>query len=123
MPRYLLLDSSMEAEAIGSSKAGEVVAYAREVLRALGVPAQEPTVIMTDNQANLQVATDSASASRSRHFLRRYYALQQRLARGEAVLVKIDDDNMPADFLTKWLPSPKVRRSVEYATNSRAIAH
>ena len=94
----IALDSSMEAEAIGSSKAGENVTYAREILRALGIPASSPTTILTDNKANLLVATDSASASRSRRFLRRYWALQQRMASGEVHLAKIDDENMPADW-------------------------
>ena len=74
---------------------------------------------MTDNKANLLVAKDFASASRSRHFLRRYWALQQRIARGEVNLVKADDAWMPADFLTKWVSSTKLARSVAYATNSR----
>ena len=26
---------------------------------------------------------------------------------------------MPADFLTKWIPRPKLLRSLGYATNSR----
>ena len=119
----LVLDSSMEAESIASSKAGESITYAREILRALGVPASAPTAIMTDNIANLHVANDSASATRSRHFLRRYWALQQRIARGETSLVKVADENMPADFLTKWIDTAKLRRSVEYATNARAAVH
>ena len=45
------------------------------------------------------------------------------MARGEVNLVKVADADMPADFLTKWLASPKVRRSVAYATNERAAAH
>ena len=78
---------------------------------------------MTDNIANLHVANDSASATRSRHFLRRYWALQQRIARGETSLVKVADENMPADFLTKWIDTAKLRRSVEYAINARAAVH
>ena len=66
------------------------------------------------------MATNSASAQRSRHFLRRYYALRQRMARGECRLVKVDDANMPADFMTKWLGGPKFRTSLAYATNSDA---
>ena len=116
----MILDSSMEAEAIGSSKTAEVISYAREILRALGVPATAPTVVMTDNKANLLVAKDLASASRSRHFLRRYWALQQRMKRGEVRLVKVPDPDMPADFLTKWVPSAKLAKSIEYATNSRS---
>ena len=114
----MILDSSMEAESIGSSKGGEVVAYAREILRALGIPASAPTPILTDNKANLLVATDAASASRSRHFLRRYYTLQQRIARGEASLLKVADADMPADFLTKWLPAAKLKQSLSYSTNA-----
>ena len=75
---------------------------------------------MTDNKANLQVAKDMSSATRSRHFLRRYWALQQRMQHGEVRLVKVPDPDMPADFLTKWIPSAKLARSVEYATNARA---
>ena len=69
------------------------------------------------------VANDTASASRSRHFLRRYWALQQRVARGEVTLVKVPDAQMPADFLTKWIDTAKLKRSVLYATNAKAAVH
>ena len=45
------------------------------------------------------------------------------MAHGEVTLAKIDDANMPADFLTKWLAAAKVKASVAYATNARAAAH
>ena len=106
-------------EAIGSSKAGESITYAREIERAMGIYDERPTVIMTDNKANLLVANDSTSASRSRHFLRRYWALQQRIASGACKLVKADDAWMPADFLTKWLSAGKLAKSIAYATNRR----
>ena len=35
-------------------------------------------------------------------------------------MVHVPDVQMPADCLTKWLPSDKLRRSVEYMTNRRA---
>ena len=56
---------------------------------------------------------------RSKHFLRRYLVLQRRVAQGECRIIKIADPEMPADFLTKWLSGPKVRASIQYATNSR----
>ena len=83
-----------------------------------GVAAERPTVILTDNKANLLVANDAASASRSRHCLRRYHALQQRIAAGEAQLLKVPNEHMPADFLTKWINKEKLKKSVKYATNS-----
>jgi hypothetical protein len=116
----ILTDSSTESEAIGSAKGAEVVTCARNVLRAMGALSRDPTPILTDNQANALIAADATSASRARHFLRRYLVLQQRIATGEVQVYKIDDPNMPADFLTKWLDATKLNMSIEYATNQRA---
>ena len=99
----------METEAIASAKAGEAVTVARDVLRAFGVPPEEPTLIGTDNMANLRVASGAACPSRSRHFLRRYHVLRQRVAAGEVVLKHVSDDEMPADALTKWVPGREAR--------------
>ena len=116
----LIVDSSHECEAIATAKAGEHVSYARVVLLALGAPPAGPTVILSDNKANVLVANNAMSASRSRHFLRRYHTLQRRMAEGECRVVKIADDLMPADFLTKWVARDKLKRSVDFATNARA---
>ena len=78
--------------------------------------------ILSDNKANVLVANNAKSASRSRHFLRRYHTLQRRMADGECRVIKITDDLMPADFLTKWVPKEKLKRSVDHASNARARA-
>ena len=110
----------METEAIASSKAGEAISYAREILRALGVLPEGQTLLTTDNLANQKVGSGLGCPSRSRHFLRRYAALKQRIASGEVTLRYIPDANMPADFLTKWIPAAKFKTSIAYATNSHA---
>ena len=102
----------MESEAIASAKGGEAIAYAREVLRGLGVAAGSPTLLTTDNLANQKVGSGFGCPSRSRHFLRRYGALKQRIAEGEVTLRFIPDEQMPADFLTKWIPQAKLDKSV-----------
>ena len=57
--------------------------------------------------------------SRSKHFYRRYWALKQRIQAGECELKHVPDTDMPADFLTKWLPdSKKLERSLSYATGN-----
>jgi hypothetical protein len=53
----LILDSSMEAEAVASGRAAEQVSYAREVLCALGSPVDRPTLAITDNLANMRVGS------------------------------------------------------------------
>ena len=119
----MLTDSSHESEAVASAKAAECVTYAREVLRALGALPDGPTPILSDNLANCLVSRDATSAARAKHFLRRYTVLQQRIRSAEVQVYKIDDPNMPADFMTKWLPQAKLRDSVAYATNSRNRAN
>ena len=110
----------METEAIASSKAAESIAYAREILRAFGIAAESPTIIYTDNLANKNVGSGLGCPSRSKHFLRRYHTLRERIREGEAELRYVPDEHMPADFLTKWIPSRKVESSIDFATNRRA---
>ena len=118
----LIVDSSMESEAIASCKAAEMVAYAREVLRALGDVCTEPTLIGTDNLANHSTAMGLGCPSRSKHFLRRYFVLKQRIKAEECTLVHVPGDDMPADALTKWVTKDKYNRSMTYLTNDRPTA-
>ena len=82
-----------------------------------------PTPIYTDNLANLMVAMNSGNAKGSKHFLRRYRNIQRRIEEGEAAVLKIDDENQPADFLTKWVGKAKLDASAEFAENTRARMH
>ena len=34
---------------------------------------------------------------------------------------KVNDANMPSDFLTKWISGRKLKQSIRYATNSDAF--
>jgi hypothetical protein len=86
----------MGNECIATSKAAEVIDYAREVLRALGILTDGPTSLYTDNKANLIVASKIGSASRARHLLRRYVGIQQRISSFELVLGKVDDSENPS---------------------------
>ena len=62
----------MESEAIATGMCGELVSYAREILRAFGIPQRGPTFIGSDNKANALIASGITLPSRSRHCLRRY---------------------------------------------------
>ena len=116
----LIVDSTMEAEAMASSRGGEIIDMAREIEHVLGHPPAGPTPLLTDNRANKLVASGEGNAQRSKHFLRRYYTLKQRVARREVAMVFVGDADMPADFLTKFVGKEKIKRSVEYATNASA---
>ena len=111
----------MESEAVATGKCGEIVSYAREILRALGVPQRTPTFVGSDNKANALIAAGIAIPSRSCHCLRRYLTFLQRLKRGEVEIGHVPDVENPSDFLTKWVSRDKSTVSLEYATNSRNV--
>ena len=115
----LVCDASQLAEAVGSSKAAEKLTFFREMERGVGVVADVPAVLTTDSSSNWQVATRHASASRSRHALRRWRTLTQRILEGDLKLVHIDGASMPADFMTKKTDQKKVDYSVNFASNAR----
>ena len=115
---HLLVDSSMESEAVATGKAGELVAYAREVLRAMGRPPRGPTFVGSDNAANALLASGKGVPARSRHCLRRYLTFLQRVRAGEVTIGHVPDPENPSDFLTKWVPKEKLERSLVFATNS-----
>ena len=120
---HLIVDSSMESEAVATGKAGEIVTYAREILRAIGVPPDGPTFVGTDNHANALIASGRALPSRSRHCLRRYTSFLQRVRRGDVEIGHVPDPQNPSDYLTKWVSKEKTAMSVAFATNgSNAVA-
>ena len=84
----------------------------------MGAVSELPAVITTDSTSNWQVATRHASATRSRHALRRWRVLSQRILDGECKLVHVDGTAMPADFMTKQVDKKKLEASIAYASNS-----
>ena len=99
--------AAMHTEAIASGKAAEVIYYAREIERAFGKPIERafgkpierafgkppagPTLLGTDNKANLRVGSSVGAPTRSKHFLRRYHTLKQGFAAGEVVMRHVSD--------------------------------
>ena len=114
---HLLVDSSMESEAVATGKAGEIIGYAREIMRALGHAPASPTFVGTDNAANALIASGRAIPSRSRHCLRRYLTFLQRVKQGAVEIGHVRDTENPSDFLTKFVSKDKVAASIKFATN------
>jgi hypothetical protein len=110
-------ETSMDAEFGATRQLTNSIEYHNAIEVALGNADGQPTLCTTDNKANQLVAGGESSAARSRHALRRYMIIQQRIARGDVVLRHVPDPENPADFLTKWVDKIKFERSIEYATN------
>ena len=119
----LAVTSTHDAESVATLKMAEWAVYARIALKALGVDPGGPTVIATDNLANERVCNNAKSASRSRHFLIRYAAVQRYIAQGDIAVQHIADEENPADFLTKWVGKKKLRASLRYTCNLPPEVH
>ena len=114
------VDSSALAEGVASSRASELTETADEFQRSVQCKSLTPTFIGSDNKSNIQVASNTGSANRLRHALRRYFTLIQRVRSGTVSIGHVPDTENPADFLTKWVPNhAKYLASREYATNAR----
>ena len=122
---HMMVDSSMESEAVATGKSGELIAYAREVLRAIGAHDADATFVGTDNAANALIASGRALPSRSRHCLRRYSTFLQRVALGETRVGHVPDPENPSDWLTKFVSKDKQDMSMRFATNyhNRVATH
>jgi len=116
------VNSSAEGEGITTSKCAELVIPVQEAARAMGIALEGPTIIRSDNAANVRVANDPNAAIRLKHALRRFATLQGRVAAGEVKnkIVHVPDKFNAADFLTKWVSAKKVKESVAYTSNEVA---
>jgi hypothetical protein len=114
------VNSSAEGEGITTSKCAELVIPVQEAARAMGIAIEGPTIIRSDNAANVRVANDPNAAVRLKHALRRYATLQGHVAAGEVKIVHVPDKFNAADFLTKWVSAKKVKESVAYTSNEVA---
>ena len=116
----LVIDSTMKLEQVATQKTGELIEYLWVLGRATGLTPPRPTVLATDNLPNMQVTNNIGSSTRSRSFLERYKSTQQRIKEGILAVVHVRDENMPADFLTKWVAARKLNKSLTYATGGAA---
>tara|TARA_B110000027_G_scaffold130760_1_gene154029 strand:+ start:156 stop:2876 length:2721 start_codon:yes stop_codon:yes gene_type:complete len=118
------LGDSTQAEGVGTLKLSDRVMHGRATLEALGRAQNEPTMILSDNESNLRIASGAPSAARLRHALRRWAIVTQRCNSQDVRLGHLRDEWNWTDFFTKWVPMAKVEAAIAYLTGRAArIAH
>ena len=113
-------EGSHHTEGVASVRCSDRVIYFRNIFTALGIPPEGPTVLLTDSRSNNLVANAAGSSTRSRHYLRMYHRLQQRIESAEVAVKHVSDRDMPSDVLTKYVDKGKFERCVAYLTGMRA---
>ena len=113
-------EGSHHTEGVAKVRASDRIVYARTILTGLGVPPDGPTLLLTDSKSSMLVANNAGSSARSRHYLRMYRRLQQRIHDGEVMVKFVPDSENPADVLTKWVDKGKFERCLAYITGERS---
>jgi Reverse transcriptase (RNA-dependent DNA polymerase) len=99
--QQLVAQSTAESEYVALAESTKTMIYCRQLLETLGVPAQEPDLILVDNQAAIELTKTEKINHRTRHIAVRYHAIKDYIAKK---IIKVDYVNtldMLADFLTK----------------------
>ena len=117
---HLVLGSSTETEGVGQLKLSDSVLYARDCTAAYGYPQPGPTMIASDSEPSLRIANGQATAARTKHALRRYAIIQQRVFGRHVRLGYLEDAYNWVDFMTKWMDLKKVEMSVAYLSGKMA---
>ena len=99
----LTAQSSTEAEYMAACAACKEVLWLRQLLSELNVCEKAPTVLYEDNQAVIKVGNGEGHYEASKHFIIRYFALEDNIKLGHLVLVHQPGEYMTADILTKAL--------------------
>ena len=114
----VICESSYASEGVATQYLVHKLEYAQQIEQVFGNLSCRPTIVGTDSSSNLAVGSGRGAPSRSKHTLRRWTEVTKRMEMKQILLVKVDTEEMPADFLTKFVGKVKLAKSLKRATNS-----
>lgn len=106
--------SSAESEYIALSECAKELAQLRTVLGDLGYPQDSATVVKTDSQSSMAIATGDSIARRSKHIDVKYHHVRDLVAGNVISLSYVPSKDNIADVLTKPLPREPFRSCVQH---------
>lgn len=95
--------SSAESEYLAAGSAAQEVLWARMLLTELGFAQLQPTVLFSDNQAAIAIASDDVHHARTKHIDIRHHWIRQHIREGNLELQWVASAEQEADILTKPL--------------------
>jgi hypothetical protein len=100
--------STTEAEYIAAVEVGKEVLWMCNILQEFGYQITSPSILWIDNQSCSSVAKNLEHHGHMKHFDLQFYWLRDTVESGQITPQYIPTAEMPADILTKDLPSHKV---------------
>jgi hypothetical protein len=99
--------SSTEAEYTAIAHATRQAVWVRNLLKELGFPQEEPTLLFGDNQSAITIAHDPQYHARSKHFDVQNHFVREKIENGVIKLYYCPTAEMVADIFTKALTREK----------------
>ena len=111
--RVSVATSSVETEYVASANATKEAVWLRTLLKEVGYPQHQATIIHADNQGAIALACNPTSHSRAKHIDICFHFIQERIEKNEIKLWYISTHQMVADILTKALPREAFKKFCE----------
>lgn len=105
--------STMEAEYIALSEAGQEAVWLRRLLSELGEKQLNPTVVNEDNRSCMDFVSQDRQNKRSKHIDTKYFHAKDLCSSGVIQLKYCPTDSMIADVFTKPLGASKMKQYAE----------
>ena len=102
--------SSTEAEYVALCSASQEVVWLRNLLKDIGFPQLNATLVYEDNQGAMCLAKNPKAHSRTKHIDIKYHYTRELVAKKILTIKYIPTGEMIADTLTKGLPKPKFQK-------------
>ena len=99
-----------EAEYISVSITTQEAVWLRRILTDLQALPEGPTIIMEDNQGTIAIGRNSIIHNRTKHIDMKYHYVQEALQERIITLRYYSINKMPADILTKGIPSGRFEK-------------
>ena len=111
--------SSSEAEYMAVSITTRELLWARQFLKELGYPQNQPTPIHEDNRGCIFMSNEHVINSRTKHIDIRHHFIRDAVELNQIKLVACSTAEMVADFLTKGVDTDKIEYCSKMAGLSR----
>lgn len=99
--------STAEAEYMALSATTQETIWLRRLLSDIGINTSSPTIIYSDNQGAIALASNPIAHARTKHIDIRHHFVREQVLEETIKVVYCPTNDMVADLLTKGLPSEK----------------
>ena len=111
--------SSCHAEIVAASEAAKEAKYYREFATELGFPQTQPTPLLVDNTAAINLSYNPEHHNRTKHIDRRHFYVRELVEDHVLHVQYVNSADNLADFFTKALPPRQFFKLRDAITNVR----